>query len=64
MIVAAVGGWLIGHRTLRPLTADGGSTGRVNERDPKERLAVPPVDDELARLADRSTSCSTGWPPP
>jgi signal transduction histidine kinase len=24
---------------------------RVNERDPKERLAVPPVDDELGRLA-------------
>lgn len=51
MIVAAAGGWLIGHRTLRPLTQMAIDARRVNERDPKERLAVPPVHDELARLA-------------
>jgi signal transduction histidine kinase len=51
LIVAAVGGWLIGWRTLRPLTQMVDDVGRVNERDPKERLAVPPVSDELGRLA-------------
>jgi signal transduction histidine kinase len=51
LIVAAAGGWLIGWRTLRPLTQMVDDVGLVNERDPKERLAVPPVHDELGRLA-------------
>jgi len=51
LIVAAAGGWLIGWRTLRPLTQMVHDVRRVNERDPKERLAAPPVHDELGRLA-------------
>ena len=51
LLVAAVGGWVIGRQTLRPLAAMADQARRVNEQRPKERLVVPPVDDELGRLA-------------
>ncbi len=51
LVVAAIGGWLIGRQTLRPLTRMADQARDIDERDPKERLAAPPVDDELGRLA-------------
>jgi signal transduction histidine kinase len=51
LIAAAAGGWIIGRQTLRPLTRMAGQAHRINERDPKDRLSAPPVDDELGRLA-------------
>ncbi len=51
LIAAAVGGWLIGRQTLKPLTRMAEQAGRINERDPRERLVVPPAGDELGQLA-------------
>jgi len=51
LIVAAGGGWLIGRQTLKPLARMAEQARRINERDPRERLLVPPVADELGRLA-------------
>ena len=51
LVVAAVGGWLIGRQTLKPLTRMAEQARQVNEQDPRERLTAPPVDDELGRLA-------------
>jgi len=51
LIVAAAGGWLIGRQTLKPLTRMAEQARQINEQDPKDRLAAPPVDDELGRLA-------------
>lgn len=51
LLVAAAGGWLISRQTLRPLTRMAEQARGMDERDPKERLRAPPVDDELGRLA-------------
>jgi len=51
LIVAAAGGWLIGRQTLRPLAMMAAQARGIDERNPSERLMVPPVDDELGRLA-------------
>jgi signal transduction histidine kinase len=51
LIVAAAGGWLIGRQTLKPLTRMAEQARQINEQDPRDRLAAPPVDDELGRLA-------------
>jgi heavy metal sensor kinase len=50
LVAAALGGWLIARQTLRPLTRMADQAGRINERDPKERL-VAPSSDELGQLA-------------
>ena len=51
LIAAAAGGWVIGRQTLKPLTEMAEQAGRVNERDPRERLTTPYADDELGQLA-------------
>ena len=51
LILAAAGGWLIGVYTLRPLTRMAAEARQVDGQDPKERLTVPPVNDELGALA-------------
>jgi two-component system OmpR family sensor kinase len=51
LLAAAAGGWLIGRQTLKPLTAMADQAHRINEQDPRDRLAAPAVDDELGRLA-------------
>ncbi len=51
LVAAAVGGWLIGRQTLKPLTRMAEQATRINERDPKERLVTPTVGDELGQLA-------------
>jgi signal transduction histidine kinase len=51
LVVAVAGGWLIGRQTLKPLARMADQARQINEQDPRERLAAPPVDDELGRLA-------------
>ena len=51
LLLAAAGGWVIGRQTLKPLTLMADQARRINERDPKGRLEVPPVADELGQLA-------------
>ena len=58
LIVAAVGGWLIGRQTLRPLTLMAEQARGIDERNPRERLIAPPVDDELGGWPRRSTASS------
>ena len=41
LIAAAVGGWLIGRRTLKPLTRMAEQAGRINERDPGSGSLCP-----------------------
>jgi signal transduction histidine kinase len=51
LLLAAAGGWLIGRKTLKPLTLMADQARRINEHDPRMRLDVPPVADELGHLA-------------
>ena len=51
LIAAALGGWIIGRQTLKPLARMADQARRIDELDPRDRLAAPPVDDELGRLA-------------
>ena len=49
--VAAVGGWIVGRQSLRPLTDLAGQAASITERDTSARLRYPQVDDELGRFA-------------
>lgn len=51
LITAGVGGWIIGRQTLKPLAAMAQQARRINEREPRERLTVPHVDDEIGHVA-------------
>ncbi len=50
LLVAATGGWLLGWRALRPLSAMAAQADRIDHRRLDERLPVPNPDDELGRL--------------
>ena len=50
--VAAVGGWIVGRQSLRPLTDLAGQAASITERDTSARLRHSQVDDELSRFAD------------
>jgi signal transduction histidine kinase len=47
---ASVGGWLVAHQSLRPLTDLATQAAAITERDPSGRLHAP-HDDELGGLA-------------
>jgi len=49
--VAAVGGWLVGRQTLRPLADMAAQATGITERNVSERLNAPHKDDELGRFA-------------
>ena len=49
--VAAVGGWLVGRQTLRPLADMAAQATGITERNASERLNAPHKDDELGRFA-------------
>ena len=49
-LVAATGGWVLGWRALRPLSAMATQADRIDHRRLDERLLVPNPDDELGRL--------------
>ena len=50
LVVAGVGGWLVAHQSLRPLTDLATQAALITERDPSGRLQTPHAD-ELGRLA-------------
>ena len=49
-LVAATGGWVLGWRALRPLSAMAAEADRIDHRRLDHRLPVPNPDDELGRL--------------
>jgi signal transduction histidine kinase len=51
LLTAAVGGWLIGRKTLRPLSDMAAQASRIDGREPSGRLSTPNPDDELGVLA-------------
>ena len=51
LVAAAVGGWVIARQTLRPLTDMAVQAGRIDARDPRERLSAAHPGDELGQLA-------------
>ena len=48
--VAAVGGWLVGRQTLRPLEAMAAQAMAITESTAGQRLQTPNAHDELGRL--------------
>jgi signal transduction histidine kinase len=51
LAVAALGGWIVGRKALRPLTDMARQATSITERNLSERLEAPHEDDELGRLA-------------
>lgn len=51
LLAAAVGAWVIARQTLQPLTDMAVQAGRIDARDPKERLSAKHPRDELGVLA-------------
>jgi two-component system, OmpR family, sensor kinase len=52
LLVAAIGGWLIGRQALRPLVHMANESIAITTDGPQTRLTVPPAHDELARLGE------------
>ena len=48
--VAAVGGWLVGRQTLRPLETMAAQATAITESTAEQRLQTPNAHDELGRL--------------
>lgn len=51
LAIAAVGGWIVGRQTLRPLGDMATQAALINDRTSDARLHVPETRDELAVLA-------------
>lgn len=51
LLTAAIGGWLIGRKTLQPLSDMAAQASRIDGREPSGRLVTPNPDDELGVLA-------------
>ncbi len=51
LFFAALGGWLIARKTLRPVGRMTAEAHQIGADRLEDRLAVPPTDDELQRLA-------------
>ncbi|HEY7445896.1 MAG TPA: ATP-binding protein, partial [Vicinamibacterales bacterium] len=49
--VAAIGGWVVGRQSLKPLTDLAEQAASITERDPRVRLQPRNQDDELGRFA-------------
>ncbi len=50
LLLAGVGGWIIGRQALRPLVAMAQETSAMTTLTPDERVTVPRARDELAQL--------------
>jgi signal transduction histidine kinase len=51
LLLAAVGGWIVGRQSLRPLGTLAAQAAAISGRDPSERLRAPHPNDELGRFA-------------
>lgn len=51
LATAAIGGWLIGRKTLQPLSDMAAQASRIDGREPSGRLSTRNPDDELGVLA-------------
>ena len=51
LLLAGLGGWVIGRQALRPLVAMAQETTAMTRLTPDERVTVPRARDELAQLA-------------
>lgn len=51
LLVAIVGGWIVGRQTLKPLTQMAGQATAITEHDPTGRLSAPHSGDELGQFA-------------
>jgi signal transduction histidine kinase len=50
LVVAALGGWLLARRALRPIDQMVGAAELIGPRDLRDRIAVPATRDEVAHL--------------
>ncbi len=51
LLVASIGGWVVAHQTLKPLTTMAGQATAITEHDPTGRLSAPNTSDELGQFA-------------
>jgi signal transduction histidine kinase len=51
LAVAALGGWVVAHQSLRPLTVLAAQAASITDHDASVRLHPPHPDDELGRFA-------------
>ncbi len=51
LVAAALGGWVIGRQTLRPLSQMADQASRIGAKDLEARLSAVRTDDELGLLA-------------
>lgn len=51
LVVAIVGGWVVGRQSLRPLTVLASQASSITGRDPDARLRAPNPGDELGHFA-------------
>lgn len=51
LVVAGLGGWVIGRQALIPLSDMARQASLIDARRPRERLSVPRPDDEVGTLA-------------
>ena len=51
LAVAGAGGWALARKALRPVDELSRRAAAIDATRPRERLPVPPADDELSRLA-------------
>jgi HAMP domain-containing protein len=50
LLTAAIGGWLIGRKTLQPLSDMATQAAGIDGREPSGRLSTPNPEDELGVL--------------
>lgn len=51
-VIVFLGGFLLAHHALRPITAMTAAAERISALKPEERLPVSPASDEIARLTN------------
>ena len=51
LLVAIVGGWIVGRQTLKPLTQMAAQATAITGHDPTGRLSAPNSGDELGQFA-------------
>lgn len=51
LLVASIGGWIVGRQTLKPLTEMAVQATAITEHDPTGRLTAPHDGDELGQFA-------------